>query len=234
MNPLIRAFSIIKQLKSLSTECEKYNGKNAAAGTKLIHKLEDLSSQLFSIKDNLGSLKENLIKAYTKAFTDISSSFALNRITPLLGILAHNNRDLLTFECSLLFFTTEELQKILNYKSLDKREILRIIQKSCEHILNNKIRGNELLSIVTFNTLHDILDTNSFVEAELSQIELSLMKFAENFTPKQKTRLLEDYEKMCDKLNHKPDEKLISEYEVSYKNHGKEGWGGFKKNHQDH
>lgn len=215
LNPAFRVCSFIRLLEEIKDDITKTSENNKIQAGSIISKFIEISDQIFSLKNDVTTMKEHIKKIYTKTFSDLMTKFCLNSKIVFLAVCGLKNRDILATECSLFHFSIEELEKLGQYTLSDKYKILQILRKGCEIIESQKYRGNEPISIIVFNKLYDALRFFSFESDDVTHIETSLMKYQDNFTPKQKTKLLEIYCEICTKLGSKENSQLLDDY---YKN----------------
>ncbi|OMJ76865.1 hypothetical protein SteCoe_23672 [Stentor coeruleus] len=212
LNPAFRVCSFMRLLEEIKEDIPKTNEMNKMQAGSLISKFIEISDQIFSLKNDITTMKELIKNIYTKTFSDLMTKFCLNSKIVLLAVSGLKNRDVLATECSLFHFSIEELEKLAQYALSDKYKILQILRKGCEIIESQKYRGNEPISIIVFNTLYDSLRFFNFEPEDAIHIETSLMKYQDNFTPKQKTKLLEIYIEICTKLGSKTNDQLLDDY----------------------
>lgn len=210
LNSSIRLTSILRSLESFNSKLSSINSKNKELGKNLIDTFDSLSSVIFTLKPQIGSLHDSLSKTFTKTFLTILEKCALSPKLTLLAIQGHKNKDLLQGTHTILDLTLSDYEKLDRLNEISPKETIPIIKKSCEHIFTNKIRANDPLSILTFILFFEILKNP--VLSEIQSVEEILENFKENFSPKQKNRLIEIYLTICSKLNTNPQEGLIKVY----------------------
>ena len=212
LSPILRGYSLIKNLELLFENSRNIQQKQKEEETKAIFAFENITKLIMPIKNELGALRECMIKVYSKVFLEFANKFALNNNIALIGILGQQNRDLINSDCTLFNLTLEELEKLQNSNLVEKNEILAVLYKGCDIILEKSFRAGEIIAILIFNTLFKVLSEKKYNEHDISVIEEMLKRFISNFTPKQKIRLIESYQKICSSLKAEKNELLITEY----------------------
>ena len=207
-----RAFSLLRVLEILGNQSDGIIETNKHEGANLIKEFQEANNLIFQLKNNIGSLKQSLVKVYTKIFGKLIAKLALNKKAAVLGLCGLRNRDLLECSCTLFDLSEQELETIDNYHNADKYEIMRVLRHGCEIVLEKQYRANENLSILIFNTLNAVLAEKVFVDTDVPKIEVALLKYASSFTPNQKKRLFENYSKICHGVRKPLDENLSKEY----------------------
>lgn len=210
ISPILKGYSIIKMLEILTEDAKKSQKDESA---KFIPVLNDISDLIIPIKPSLSTLKDTLATTFTKTFNEFVSKYNLSNKLALLAISGLKNIDLIQKKSTLFELTIEDLTKLDQYATIDKYEILTTLEKGCEIIYNNKLKAGDPLSILIFNTLNWTLSIKKFGASDVSFIENSLIKYANNFSPKQKIRLLEDYKKICRSVDYQVNNKVVSVYE---------------------
>ena len=212
LNPACRGYSLLKILDFLFNDSIKITEGWRPIATNLIKQLEIISELILLIKDEIGMLKEKLIEKYSKIFAEFVHRFSLNDNIALLGIIGQKSRDIIKNDCTLFNFSLEELEKLQSHETIGKYEILPVLIKGCDIVLNKNYKAGESISILVFNTLLKVLQKKQYVEDDVPRLEESLTKFITNFTVNQKMRLIESYQQICEKLKIKNDEKLVFDY----------------------
>ena len=213
LNSSIRLVSIKRWMESLLPAIEKTKETNNEMCSALIEKFDLICSQISQLKSQLGLLKDTISHTLSLAYKALVTKCALSAKVTILGVIAHKYSDLLSFSCTLTHLTIEELEKLDRHKEISVSESLAIIGKSFEIIHSKKIPPKDVLSILAYNTFISIMKNLILRENDVVSIIRYLNEYKENFTPKQKFSLLNNYTIICTKQGIAPDEGIIKEYE---------------------
>lgn len=208
-----RGFAAIKLFTGLVESAYKVPERQKVEESKLIHDFTGLSFQMEPLIPSIGSLKEALAEVYVNCFNKLSQKFSINDDVIKLAKSAYIYKDTFKIECTLFYFSTEELTKIENWRHSNPEELLRILKKGCDIITQKRYRPSELISIIVFNHLKRCLDSTQFSQSDLPLIDNLLINSVSNYTDKQRGRLKESYIKICDKTGMQPNYYTMQKYD---------------------
>ena len=211
-----RGFAAIKIFDCITSISEKIPDRAKSEESRLIREFVGISYNLESFVFTTGNLLQSIVESYTKCLHRLLVRFAINDDVIRIGIAAYRYKE--TFRIDLSFFKLElsDLEKIANSRNENPSDMLRIMYKSSKIVREMKYKPNDVLSIITYNTLYRIIKLAPLDSPDIEFSEKIIVETIINYTLKQKERLKEVYSQQCSKGIKAINRKVIVALESNY------------------